>query len=212
MSKVQRIRCGKVNCYLVSEGDSAILVDTGQKEHLDAVLDACKAYRIRLIVLTHAHCAHAENAAALSERLGAPIAMHQDDMNLIASNHNQTLNAKTFLGKIVLAASLQTFSKRKPAVFAPSVLLKDGDNLAEYGISAKVIGLPGHTKGSIGIDVEEKELIVGDALMNLFYPTVSMLYNDEKAMLDSARKITALGERMIHFGHGKPMPNRVWVK
>ncbi len=96
--------------------------------------------------------------------------------------------------------------------FTPSVFLKDGDDLAEYGISAKVVGLPGHTKSSIGIDIDEKELIVGDALMNMFYPSVSMLYNDEKTMLDSAKKITGLGERIIHFGHGKPVQNKVWVK
>jgi len=53
---------------------------------------------------------------------------------------------------------------------------------------------------------------VGDALMNIFYPTVSMLYNDKKIMLDSAKKITGLGERIIYFGHGKPVRNRVWVK
>jgi len=90
--------------------------------------------------------------------------------------------------------------------------LKDGDDLTGYGIKAKVIGLPGHTKGSIGIDIDEKEVIVGDALMNIFQPTVSLLYNDEKMMLNSAKKIAELGERTVYFGHGKPLQNKVWVK
>lgn len=68
------------------------------------------------------------------------------------------------------------------------------------------------TKGSIGIDVDEKALIVGDALMNMFHPTVSLLYNDEKVMLESAKNITELGERTIYFGHGKPVQNKSWVK
>jgi hydroxyacylglutathione hydrolase len=38
MSKVQRIKCGNVNCYIVSEGASGILVDTGRKEDLDTVI------------------------------------------------------------------------------------------------------------------------------------------------------------------------------
>lgn len=125
---------------------------------------------------------------------------------------HQSLSAKTFLGKIILSVSLKEFSRRKMKAFTPSVFLKDGDDLTEYGITAKVIGLSGHTKGSIGIDVDGKELIVGDALMNMFYPTVSMLYNDEKTMLDSAKKITGLGERIIYFGHGKPVQNKTWVK
>ena len=212
MSTVQRIKCGLVNCYIVSDGDSAILIDTGKKDYLDTVVEACKPYKIKLIVLTHAHCDHAENAADLSEILVAPIAMHKDDVNLIESNNNQSLAARAFLGKIILSASLKEFSRSKMKAFTPSVFLKDGDDLVEYGISAKVIGLPGHTKGSIGVDVDGKELIVGDALMNMFYPTVAMLYNDEKAMKDSAKKITGLGERIIYFGHGKPVQNKAWVK
>ena len=212
MSTVQRIKCGLVNCYIVSDGDSAILIDTGKKDNLDTVVEACKPYKIKLIVLTHAHCDHAENAADLSEILVAPIAMHKDDVNLIESNNNQSLAARAFLGKIILSASLKEFSRSKMKAFTPSVFLKDGDDLTEYDISAKVIGLPGHTKGSIGIDVDGKELIVGDALMNMFYPTVAMLYNDEKVMKDSAKKITGLGERIIYFGHGKPVKNKAWVK
>jgi glyoxylase-like metal-dependent hydrolase (beta-lactamase superfamily II) len=52
MSTVQRIRCGNVNCYIVSEKDPAILVDTGKEKYLDAVVEACKPYKIKLIVLT----------------------------------------------------------------------------------------------------------------------------------------------------------------
>lgn len=92
----------------------------------------------------HAHYDHAENAAELSGILKAPIAMHKDDVNLIESNHNQSLSAKSFLGKIVLSASLKGFSKTKMKEFTPSVFLKDGDDLSEYGINAKVVGLPGH--------------------------------------------------------------------
>jgi hydroxyacylglutathione hydrolase len=211
MSKVQRIKCGNVNCYIVSDGASGILIDTGMRENLDTVVEACKHYNIKLIVLTHAHCDHADNAAALSEILGAPVAMHRDDVDLIESNNNQSMSAKIFLGKIILSASLAIFKRIKIKAFTPAVLLEDGDDLTEYGVSAKVIGLPGHTKGSIGIDVDEKEVIVGDALSNMFYPTVSLLYNDEKTMLDSAGKITGLGERIVHFGHGKPVQNRVWA-
>ncbi len=77
------------------------------------------------------------------------------------------------------------------------IFLKDGDSLSDYGVNASIIALPGHTDGSIGIDVENKGLIVGDALMNMFYPTVSMLFHDKSEMLDSARKISRLGNRII---------------
>ena len=94
----------------------------------------------------------------------------------------------------------------------PNIVLHHHDNLSNYGINARIISLPGHTDGSIGIDVDNKHLIVGDALMNMFYPTVSMLYHNREKMLESARKISRIGNRTIYFGHGKPVANKQWVK
>lgn len=48
--------------------------------------------------------------------------------------------------------------------------------------------------------------------MNMFYPTVSMLYHNRNNMLESARKISSIGKRMIYFGHGKPVANKQWIK
>lgn len=211
MSEVHRIKCGNGNCYIIENGACGILVDTGKNEFLQRVINACRKYNVKLIVLTHAHFDHAENAAQISDMLGIPIAMNDRDCDLIKSNTNQELSASTFLGKIVLSASLKDFAVRKMLEFKPSVLLNDGDSLSDYGIDARIISLPGHTDGSIGIDVDEKHLIIGDALMNMFYPTVSMLYRNKEEMLESARKISRIGDRIIYFGHGSPKPNRKWA-
>lgn len=212
MSEIHRIKCGNGNCYIVENGTAGILIDTGKREFINQVIEACKAYHIKLIVLTHAHFDHAENAAQISKALGVPIGMNEKDCNLIKSNTNQSLAAETLLGKIVLSASLKAFSKRTMQEFKPNVLLNDGDSLADYGIHASIIALSGHTEGSIGIDVDNKHLIVGDALMNMFYPTVSMLFHNKNDMLESAGKISRLGDRIIYFGHGKPVFNRQWIK
>ncbi len=212
MNIIHRIKCGNGNCYIIENGTVGILVDTGKREFVNQVIAACKSYNMKLIVLTHAHFDHAENAAQISNMLGIPIGMNEKDCDLIKSNTNQLLSAETFLGKIVLSASLRDFSARNMQEFKPDVLLKDGDSLENYGINASIIALPGHTRGAIGIDVDNKHLIVGDALMNMFYPTVSMLYYSQKDMLDSARKISGLGNRTIYFGHGKPVPNKQWAK
>ncbi len=207
---IQRIRCGNGNCYIVSNGKNAILVDTGREKYRQKILDACKPYDVCLLVLTHGHMDHIQNAAFLSDALKCPVAMNREDEPLIADNMQQPLFAHRFLGKVVLSISVKSFYKDKIPAFTPDVFLQDGDLLDSYGIPAKVISLPGHTNGSIGIDVMEKDLIVGDALMNMFYPTVSMLYHDKSVMLQSADKISEMGERTIYFGHGKPMKNRNW--
>lgn len=90
------------------------------------------------------------------------------------------------------------------------VYIIDGDDLSSYGINAKILGLPGHTLGSIGVDVEEKHLFVGDALDNWISPGVGHLYNDLDAIRKSADKIRALGNRTIYYGHGNPSKNGVF--
>lgn len=212
MEHIQRIVCGNVNCYLVSNGKNAVLVDTGREKHRQAVLDACGSYQVQLLVLTHGHMDHVQNAAFLSQALHCPIAIHKADLPLLTDNMVQSLSASSILGRIVLSASIKSFKIDGIPAFTPTVFLEDGDILDSYGISAKVVGLPGHTDGSIGLDVGGRDLIVGDALMNMFYPTVSMLYHDMDTMLDSARKIEALGPRTIHFGHGRPVQNRKWTQ
>lgn len=211
MNGIHRITCGNVNCYIIENGTNGILVDTGKREFIDKVIASCKSYSVKLIVLTHAHFDHAENAAQISGTLGIPIGMNENDRNLIASNTNQSLSAANILGKIVLSASLREFSARPMPEFEPDILLHHGDSLSDYGIDARIISLPGHTDGSIGIDVDKKHLIVGDALMNMFYPTVSMLYHNRDTMLESARKISSIGSRTIHFGHGRPVLNKQWA-
>lgn len=210
MHEIKRIKCGNGNCYIVRSGESAVLVDTCRKQFRERILRECGMLNIRLIVLTHGHLDHVQNAAWLSHRLNAPVAMSRADIALLSDNLAQMLYARTLPGKIVLAASVNALRYTKIQEFSPQVWLDEGDSLERYGIPAKVIGLPGHTDGSIALDVEQSDLIVGDALMNMFYPTVSMLYHDETQMLRSAERISALGERTIFFGHGKPVANRKW--
>lgn len=208
--EIHRIVCGNVNCYIVAENGNAILIDTGRKKYREKVLKECRKFSVNLIVLTHGHLDHCQNAAYLADALSVPIAMHEKDRNLIPDNRTQLLSAKTFLGKIVLSVSLHSFDKDVLDVFEPTVYLKDGDNLSAYGVDARVVEMPGHTDGSIGLKIGDG-LFVGDALMNMFFPTVAMLYTDEKMMKQSARQISGMGKLKIYFGHGKPVDNRNWI-
>ena len=63
---IQRICCGNVNCYIVADGKTAVLVDTGREKFRQKVLDACQEFDMRLLVLTHGHVDHVQNAAFLA--------------------------------------------------------------------------------------------------------------------------------------------------
>jgi len=136
--------------------------------------------------------------------------MHKADYDLIQDNWAEPLSAQSLLGKIILNMSMKSFKQDTVEPFEPEIYLKEGDSFEQYGISATVIELPGHTKGSIGINVNDTDIIVGDALMNMIYPAKSSLYGNKDIMEKSADKINGFGKVKIHFGHGKSILNRKW--
>lgn len=207
MIEIKRIKGGTDNCYLVTDGGQAILVDTASGQNLDQVMAECDKYTLKLIVLTHVHFDHAENAAALSAQYGVPVAIHRKDEELFDSFDKQPLKSSGLVGCVVLGMSLKVL--RNTTVARPDNLIyvEEGDDLNAYGFNAKVIELPGHTLGSIGLDVEGRHLLVGDALDNWIRPGTGHLFYDKEATRKSAEKIRALGDRTIYYGHGKPTPN-----
>ena len=207
MIEIKRIKGGTDNCYLVTDGGQAILVDTASGQNLDQVMAECDKYTLKLIVLTHVHFDHAENAAALSARYGVPVAIHRKDEELFDSFDKQPLKSSGLVGCVVLGMSLKVL--RNTTVARPDNLIyvEEGDDLNAYGFNAKVVELPGHTLGSIGLDVEGRHLLVGDALDNWIRPGTGHLFYDKEATRKSAEKIRALGDRTIYYGHGKPTPN-----
>lgn len=212
MTNIERIVCGNGNCFIVSQGNKSVLIDTGREKYKEKILNCCSKYNIGLIILTHGHMDHVQNAAFLSKALNAPIAIAEEDIELLKDNMIQPLYADTFLGKAVLHFSIEAFHKNSMQIITPAIILKEGDTLKDFGINGKIINLKGHTNGSIGIDVDNNDLFVGDALMNMFYPTVSMLYTNKEDMIYSAKRISEMGKRRIHFGHGKSVKNKNWIK
>ena len=202
--EIRWIKCKTDNCYLVTEGGNAVLVDTGSSICYEKVIEECSRYNMRLIVLTHVHFDHAENAAKLAERFDIPVAYHQADEELFESFDKQPLMSYGLVGKVVLGSSLKVLRNTKMLKPSKTIYVKDGDDLSSYGIDAKIISLPGHTNGSVGVDVEGTDLIVGDALDNWITPATGHLYTNLEDLKNSAEKIKALGQRTIYFGHGKP--------
>ncbi len=207
-NKVHWIKGKTDNCYLVVSGRNAVLVDTASGESFDQVLAECSKYDMKLIVLTHVHFDHAENAARLAEHFDIPVAYHPADEELFVSFDKQPMTSYGLVGKVVLSTSLKVLRQTEVVKPAKTFYVKEGDSLSEYGIDAKIIELPGHTKGSIGVDVGGTDLIVGDALDNWITPATGHLYCDKEAWEKSAAKIRALGPRTIYYGHGKPSINK----
>ncbi len=211
MTEITQINAGS-NCYLLTNNGSSILIDSGFGGNEDKILKACEGKNIRLIVLTHGHIDHVQNAMALSEKLNAPIAINEKDVPLLSDNLCQEMNSKGFVSGVVRFFSVMSAKGTKMGEFKIEKYLKEGDSLNDYGIDATILELPGHTKGSIGVKLEnDNAIFVGDALMHMTSARTSMLYENYEDMINSAKRIEGLGELDIYFGHGKMVKNRKWV-
>lgn len=204
---VERIACDSDNCYIVRGGSSSVLVDTCRARHRNEVMRACEDAGICAILLTHGHFDHCQNAASLSSRFGVPILMHAADEELARDNASLAMKFASPLGAILAAKSKREFKREVIEPFEVDEYLDEGDTLERFGIDARVVTLPGHTLGSIGVCCGEAGMIVGDALIAVPSPRKSLMYADRTLMDDSAAKIADLNPCTIWYGHGEPSGN-----
>lgn len=200
--KIITICCGNVNCYLVDCGDFAILIDTAKEKYREFLLEKLKSYTIPLIILTHGHYDHTGNAAFLAKHFNSKIAMHKEDYNLSKNNLTNTIYSNSFLGPLFKKASLWDFKNTNVDDFEPDIFLEDGQTLANFNVDAKILHLPGHTKGSLGLLINNNELIAGDIFMNFLYPCESIVAEDIDMLRKSISKIDSLNLNVLYPGHG----------
>ena len=90
--------------------------------------------------------------------------------------------------------------------FEPDVLLEDGQDLSPYGLDARVVHLPGHSSGSIGVLTGDGDLFCGDLLVNVLRPSLHYYIDNLAQAHESIRKLSDLGVGTVYPGHGKPFP------
>lgn len=203
MASIEIIKCGLVNCYLISQNDKSILVDTAIPKYRNYLYNKIKNKNVCLIVLTHGHADHIGCTKFLADKLKVPVAMSKADYKLSKDNTIHKIYADSLAGTILKIFSTLTL-KTKIEPFKPTLFLKNDQSLKAHGIDAKVVELKGHTKGSIGILVD-KAFIVGDAMFNTFKITKSLIYENRKAMLNSIKIIKKSDAEIIYVGHGTPI-------
>ena len=202
---ITQIKGGTDNCYIVSKGADAILFDTASGKNLQQVKDECSKYNMKLIVLSHPHFDHAENAEELSKHYRIPVAYNEKDDNIFDDYNSQPLKSYGIVGFVVLKLSLKVLAKTKVARPENRLFVKEGDTLKDYGFpDIKVVELPGHSMGSIGLLVSDDVILVGDALDNWIKPGMGHLYTDIEALKMTTEKIRSYGQRTYYYGHGKP--------
>jgi Zn-dependent hydrolases, including glyoxylases len=225
--EIIRMDLGSVNCYLGKEGNSFILFDTGghtffDKSFTDRCDDlekelnkyGCYPGNLNLIVLTHGDNDHVANAAYIKDKFNSKIAMHSSDIALVDNPSlkkvMENCNYSSPVYKIIFALMKNKIEKLSQKFlndfksFKPDIIIDEGSSLLEYGFDAKILHLPGHTLGSIGILTKDGDLIVGDTLTNLKKPAPAPNASDFKTLKASISKLKSMKIRTVYPGHGSP--------
>jgi hydroxyacylglutathione hydrolase len=213
---ITTIGLGGVNCFLLAAGEGFVLVDTGLATKRGALLERlltarCAPGALKLVVLTHGDVDHAGNAAYLRTTFDVPVAIHPDDAGMVETgdtdwNRKTKPDHLTLTGRFIrLAGTGMELFRRGGAIetFTPDLLVEDGFGLAPYGLEARIVHLPGHSKGSIGVLTAEGDLVCGDLIYCWTKPSVP-IKDDAAAHRASMLKLRDLGVRMVYPGHGKP--------
>jgi len=198
---------GKVNCYLVHTESGDFLIDTGGANARKALLRGLvkAGYTpgsFKFVILTHGDFDHSGNAAYLRKAFGVKVAIHQEDAGMVEKGD---MMASRKQANIIIKAIAPLFTGFGRAErFTPDFFLKDGYGLARRGLDARVIHLPGHSRGSIGILTTSGDLFCGDLFENTKAPRLNALMDDPKAAQDSLAKLEELEIRKVYPGHGDP--------
>jgi len=206
---------GPVNCFLIKTDIGYILIDTGfsnKRTYLEKELEnaGCKPGNLKLIVITHGDFDHTGNAAYLREKYGTKIAMHYDDSGMVERGDLFWNRKKGNILIRMIAPIL--FGFRKSERFKPDLYVEEGYNLSGYGFDAKVLYIPGHSKGSIGILTAGGDLFCGDLFTNSDNPVLNSIMDDSAVANASVERLKSLRINTVYPGHGKLFPMDVFMK
>ena len=176
------------NCYLVVEGERALVVDPGVSVRaIQAALDA-EGARCCGILLTHGHFDHVLSLDELRNAYpDATVYLHAADAELLADGDKNAF--KTFFGR--------------DRVFIPAEkTLRHGDKIQIGEESLTVLNTPGHTDGCICL-LGDGILFTGDTLFADTIGRCDLYSGSPRKMRDTLSYLRTLDPKLkIYPGHG----------
>lgn len=139
------------NTYLLVDGARCVIVDPGGGV-APAVVREVEAHGLRPVglVATHGHLDHVWDAAALCERFGVPLHVHEADAYRLDDPFGSIESPPGPLTAALVASGLEPERYARPPV-RPVTTGPDGRGrlvFGEPGIVVDVVHAPGHTAGS----------------------------------------------------------------
>jgi hydroxyacylglutathione hydrolase len=172
------IPVGMLQCNCSILGDpvtgEAIVVDPGDEVGRITEILRRHKLKVRAIVSTHTHIDHVGGLAGLHQATGAPVLIHEADLELYRHLEQQA----------------QWLGVCTPPMTTIDEFLKEGDALRWGDFVARVLHTPGHTPGSISLVVEKQAAKADSHTPVKISPVVSaadVRWNSAPKPLDPAR-------------------------
>lgn len=202
------------NAHVIRQGANIVLIDAGSKGDLPKLEKSLAEHGIKLaeiktIILSHGHSDHAGLSAELRRRSGAQVILGRGDEPLASAGHNDDLQPRNFtafiLKKFAIDPSYEAFS--------PDVFVENELDLSQWGLSGRVFQMPGHTKGSLVVELTDGRAFIGDMILGgylggLLFPTRPGEHYFHADANQNLLNILALLKRPMHtfyLGHGGPV-------
>ncbi len=133
-----------VNVYLIDGGGEYVLLDIGEQDTLDEVIDLIRAMdfplsKCKMVIATHADVDHVQALAAARERLRTKTAAHPKAATLIETGEPVETYARISAQGVNLPMPPCKIDKK----------LKDGDEVKVGDLTLEVLHTPGHTPGQL---------------------------------------------------------------
>ena len=212
MTVIHRIKLKISNCYLI-EGEGKILVDTGSPGEGRTIVRALKNHGVELsdlslILHTHGHSDHCGSTRELIQMHKIPTAIHADDSHMTENGKNDFLKTTRMVSRFI-----KPFVNKPFPPFKSDVFVGEQDDLNKFGIDGKIYSTKGHTNGSISIEFENGEAIIGDVMMGGFMggtffpylPDYHYFANNMEEINQSIRRILGFKADKFYVGHGGPL-------
>lgn len=177
------------NCIILRDENSkeAIIIDPA--DEAPRILEKVNGYKVREILLTHAHFDHVLASKPVKEATGAPLRVHPYDAGML--EHTPEIAAM--------------FGLRVPAAAKHDLLLQDGDIIQVGDIQLETRHTPGHSPGHvIFILHSEKAVINGDCIFAGSIGRTDLPGSVHEELVDSIlHKILPIGDDYkLYTGHG----------
>ncbi|MCC5889030.1 MAG: MBL fold metallo-hydrolase [Alkalibacterium sp.] len=191
MVQVKKIVTGMIeeNCYIIYEGQDALVVDPG--DETSKIKNEIEELNVRplAVILTHAHYDHIGSLEDIRTDYSSPVYISEKEEDWLSDPHK----------------NLSVFSTHEITARPAEYLFKPEEKVTIGPFTFTVSSTPGHSPGGVSFLFEEDKIaIVGDALFKGGIGRTDLPGSQPELLLPSIReKLFSLPEdTLVYPGHG----------